>query len=74
MFPSIPDFFPPGKDINIPYVLSEVLTPSSRDWVGIFRVGWTSPREYTTYVWAPKPPAGSEQKSSEVTFYGKYIL
>lgn len=72
VFPSIPDFFPPANDITINYVLSDVLTPSSRDWIGIFRVGWTSPRDYATYVWAPKPQNAAD-KSSQVMFNARQL-
>ncbi|XP_055078060.1 calcium-binding and coiled-coil domain-containing protein 1-like [Periophthalmus magnuspinnatus] len=28
---------------------------SSRDWIGIFKVGWTSTKEYYTYTWVNVP-------------------
>ncbi|CAK8671727.1 unnamed protein product [Clavelina lepadiformis] len=55
IFPDIPDFFPPDADIDVNYIVTDIIQPSSRDWVGLFRVGWASPRDYSTYVWAPKP-------------------
>lgn len=54
VFPEISDYFPPGQDVQVTYVLTDALQPSSRDWVGLFKVGWTSAREYLTFVWSPK--------------------
>lgn len=54
VFPNISDYYPPGEDVEVTFVLSETLVTSSRDWLGLFKVGWTSTREYYTYIWAPK--------------------
>ncbi|CAL9704155.1 unnamed protein product [Knipowitschia caucasica] len=33
---------------------------SNRDWIGIFKVGWTSLKEYYTYTWVNVPDSFSE--------------
>jgi len=74
IFPDIPDFFPPESDINVPYILTEAIEATSRDWIGLFRVGWASPRDYSTYVWAPKPQNTSLSKARplSVSFQGSF--
>ncbi len=36
-------------------MLTQAIKPSSRDWVGIFKVGWSSTRQYLAFDWAPIP-------------------
>lgn len=32
------------------------VSPSSRDWVGLYKEKWKDTGDYITYLWAPKPP------------------
>lgn len=73
IFPDISDYFPPGKNVKVTYVLTPSLEPSSRDWIGLFRVGWTSAREYCTFVWAPKLADNGEDRSVTVEFTAYYL-
>ncbi|XP_078487180.1 uncharacterized protein LOC100185044 isoform X2 [Ciona intestinalis] len=73
IFPDIPDFFPPEKDVTMSYILTEI-EPTSRDWVGLFRVGWASPRDYTTYVWSPKPTLDESGNLSQCITFKAYQL
>ena len=43
-------------------------TASSEDWIGLFRVGWTSTKELVASATAPKP--SPNQVESRVTFVG----
>lgn len=47
--------YPPGEKLEVSYTLQEAFTSASRDWVGLFRVGWSSSRDYYTFEWAPTP-------------------
>lgn len=67
LFPDIPDTYHPKQDIRVSYMINDELTTSSRDWVGLFKVGWTTPREYITFVWSPAP---SDDNMSAATFTG----
>ncbi|XP_026525528.1 calcium-binding and coiled-coil domain-containing protein 2 [Notechis scutatus] len=55
IFANIEKFYVPGTDITCYYNLSRYFMPRKKDWVGIFRVGWKTTREYFTFMWAPKP-------------------
>nr|XP_039260559.1 tax1-binding protein 1 homolog B-like [Styela clava] len=73
VFPDISDYFPPGKNVRVSYVLASSLEPSSRDWIGLFKVGWTTAREYCTFVWAPKLSNDAKDRSVTVEFTAYYL-
>ncbi|KAM6451330.1 calcium-binding and coiled-coil domain-containing protein 2 isoform 2-T2 [Liasis olivaceus] len=75
VFANIEKFYVPRTDITCYYNFSEHFTPRKKDWVGIFRVGWKTTREYYTFMWAPLPSI-SESSSAEqqqVVFKAYYL-
>ncbi|XP_072030316.1 uncharacterized protein [Amphiura filiformis] len=56
VFQDVQECYQPGHSITITYMLTQAIKPSSRDWVGIFKVGWSSTRQYLAFDWAPIPP------------------
>ena len=63
--------YPPGEKLNIGYSLNSELKRSTRDWVGLFKVGWTSSRDYYTFEWAPL--RADDNLKGEVTFAGRRL-
>lgn len=61
--------YPPGEKLEGFYTLHDNLKSASRDWVGLFRVGWSSSRDYYTFEWASTL---NEQKGT-VIFAGKRL-
>lgn len=61
--------YPPGEQLEVHYSLQDDLTPATRDWVGLFRVGWSSSRDYYTFEWAPTPT----DKKGSVVFAGRRL-
>ncbi|XP_076856545.1 calcium-binding and coiled-coil domain-containing protein 2 [Brachyhypopomus gauderio] len=65
--------------INAPvrccYTLTGGLNPNTRDWIGIFKVGWNSTKQYYNYVWVQPSPEhdGSEPLQKEVVFSEYYL-
>ncbi|KFV94880.1 PREDICTED: calcium-binding and coiled-coil domain-containing protein 2 [Fulmarus glacialis] len=55
VFNNVEKFYVPGGDITCYYTLTQNIVPRGKDWVGIFRVGWKTTREYYTFMWAPLP-------------------
>jgi len=53
LFKEIKKSYPPGGQLEVKYLLvaDSNLKPASRDWIGIFRVGWSSSRDYYTFEW-----------------------
>ena len=70
-FINVQKSYPPGEQLNIGYSLSQELKRSTRDWVGLFKVGWTSSRDYYTFEWAPF--GSNENLNGEVTFAGRRL-
>ncbi|XP_064329663.1 calcium-binding and coiled-coil domain-containing protein 2 [Phalacrocorax carbo] len=55
IFNNVEKFYVPGGDVNCHYTLTQNIVPRGKDWVGIFRVGWKTTRDYYTFMWAPLP-------------------
>ncbi|XP_037136166.1 calcium-binding and coiled-coil domain-containing protein 1 isoform X1 [Syngnathus acus] len=47
-------YFPQSR-VDCHYTLSAGHTWTSGDWVGLFKAGWPSTKDYQTFVWAPAP-------------------
>ncbi|XP_042328514.1 calcium-binding and coiled-coil domain-containing protein 2 isoform X2 [Sceloporus undulatus] len=75
IFTNVEKFYIPGADITCHYNLSQQITPRRKDWVGIFRVGWKTTREYYTFMWAPLPsiPNSSGAEFQQVLFKAYYL-
>ncbi|OPJ81976.1 tax1-binding protein 1 isoform C [Patagioenas fasciata monilis] len=48
---------------------------SHKDWVGIFKVGWSTARDYYTFLWSPMPENYVEGSTVNcvLTFQGYYL-
>lgn len=71
VFLDVQKFYMPRTDVTCHYSLSPGIVPHSKDWVGIFRVGWKTTREYFTFLWAP-PPA-SDTRNQQIQFKAYYL-
>lgn len=47
-------YFPQSR-VDCHYTLSSQHSWASNDWIGLFKVGWSSVKEYHTFVWALAP-------------------
>ncbi|KAM9751570.1 calcium-binding and coiled-coil domain-containing protein 1 isoform 2-T2 [Menidia menidia] len=47
-------YFPQSR-VDCHYTLSSQHSWTSNDWVGLFKVGWSSVKDYETFVWALAP-------------------
>ena len=67
--------YPAGEGIALKLVAEKTLARTARDWVGIFRVGFASSRDYYTFQWAPLtvPEEGKEYAEVSVTFTARSI-
>lgn len=68
-FVGVQKSYQPGEKLEVSYNLHDDLKPASRDWVGLFRVGWSSSRDYYTFEWAPSP----SEKKGTVIFAGRRL-
>ena len=74
-FNGIKSFYPPGVDIAIQCVVQEGLERSTRDWMGIFKVGFNSSRDYYTFQWVPHVPIpeGEHEANVSITYPSRSI-
>ncbi|KAJ8273899.1 hypothetical protein GJAV_G00106720 [Gymnothorax javanicus] len=75
IFQNVGKSFPPNSTLECSYTLTPFFTPHHRDWVGIFKVGWSTARDYYTFQWTPRQPtqAGEASMHQTVLFQGYYL-
>ncbi|NXI48835.1 CACO2 protein, partial [Chloroceryle aenea] len=75
VFNNVEKFYVPGGDVTCYYTLTQNILPRGKDWVGIFRVGWKTTREYYTFLWAPLPADGHSDTSvqQQIQFKAYYL-
>lgn len=75
IFQNVGKSFLPQAPLECSYTLTPYLSPHPKDWVGIFKVGWSTARDYYTFLWSPMPEnyeAGSSVHRT-VVFQGYYV-
>ncbi|XP_061410733.1 tax1-binding protein 1 isoform X2 [Lethenteron reissneri] len=65
IFHNVAQAYPPDTHLECRYTLTQHIQPHSKDWVGIFKVGWRTPRDYFTFLWAPVPSSTQTSLGSE---------
>ncbi|XP_065197202.1 tax1-binding protein 1 homolog [Sycon ciliatum] len=64
--------YPPGESIKVLYCVGDEVEVTAHDWVGVYKVGWSSPKnDYFTFVWSPPTP--SEGTEQSVSFAPRYL-
>ncbi|XP_029485115.1 calcium-binding and coiled-coil domain-containing protein 2 [Oncorhynchus nerka] len=51
VFQEIPHSYVPNIAVTCSYTLTAAIQQNPRDWVGIFKVGWSTTKDYYTFVW-----------------------
>ncbi|KAM7069123.1 calcium-binding and coiled-coil domain-containing protein 2 [Molossus nigricans] len=75
IFNSVEKFYVPGGDVICYYTLTQHFVPRRKDWIGIFRVGWKTTREYYTFMWVTLPSDlnSKSTEQQEVQFKAYYL-
>ena len=76
IFLEVKETYVPGENVECRYKVTNALYPNVRDRVCLFRLGWISPQDYKTYMWAKSPEdyeAGTVF-DSQITFSGEKKL
>ncbi|XP_056875958.1 tax1-binding protein 1 homolog A isoform X2 [Takifugu flavidus] len=75
IFQNVEKSFLPQAPLECRYTLTPYITPHPKDWVGIFKVGWSTARDYYTFLWSPMPekyePGSTVHRT--VVFQGYYV-
>uniref|UniRef100_A0AAY4BE98 SKICH domain-containing protein n=1 Tax=Denticeps clupeoides TaxID=299321 RepID=A0AAY4BE98_9TELE len=75
IFQNVGKSFLPQAPLECHYTLTPAITPHPKDWVGIFKVGWSTARDYYTFLWSPMPENYVEGSAVDrvVIFQGYYV-
>ncbi|XP_035590884.1 tax1-binding protein 1 homolog B-like isoform X1 [Oncorhynchus keta] len=75
VFQEIPNTYVSNVALTCCYTLTAAIQPNPRDWVGIFKVGWSTTKDYHTFVWV-EPSLdliGLEPVRKQVLFTAYYL-
>ncbi|XP_054454380.1 calcium-binding and coiled-coil domain-containing protein 2 isoform X2 [Anoplopoma fimbria] len=75
VFTDTPQSYPPLTPVTCCYTLTAAFQPNPRDWVGIFKVGWSTIKDYHTFVWVEPclDVVGKESAARQTVFKDYYL-
>ncbi|KAM8771306.1 tax1-binding protein 1 isoform 2-T2 [Rhynchonycteris naso] len=75
IFQNVAKSYLPNAHLECHYTLTPYIQPHPKDWVGIFKVGWSTARDYYTFLWSPMPEHYVEGSTVNcvLTFQGYYL-
>eukprot|EP00066_Takifugu_rubripes_P003530 XP_003966154.2 PREDICTED: tax1-binding protein 1 homolog B-like [Takifugu rubripes] len=75
IFQNVGKSYLPHAALECHYTLTQFIRPHPKDWVGIFKVGWSTARDYYTFLWSPLPENYVEGTGVHrtVVFQGYYV-
>ncbi|XP_058601828.1 tax1-binding protein 1 homolog B isoform X4 [Onychostoma macrolepis] len=75
IFQNVGKSYLPHAALECHYTLTQFIKPHPKDWVGIFKVGWSTARDYYTFLWSPLPDSYTEGTAvnRSVVFQGYYV-
>lgn len=75
IFQNVAKSYLPNTHLECHYTLTQFIHPHPKDWVGIFKVGWSTARDYYTFLWSPMPENYVEGSTVNcvLTFQGYYL-
>ncbi|KAJ8415888.1 hypothetical protein AAFF_G00404450 [Aldrovandia affinis] len=75
IFQNVGKSYIPNAALECHYTLTQFIKPNHKDWVGIFKVGWSTARDYYTFLWSTFPDNYAEGTTVNraVVFQGYYV-
>ncbi|XP_015666081.1 tax1-binding protein 1 [Protobothrops mucrosquamatus] len=75
IFQNVAKSYLPNVYLECHYTLTPYIRPHQKDWVGIFKVGWSTARDYYTFLWSPMPENYVEGSTVNcvLSFQGYYL-
>ncbi|XP_006982277.1 tax1-binding protein 1 isoform X2 [Peromyscus maniculatus bairdii] len=75
IFQNVAKSYLPNAHLECHYTLTPYIHPHPKDWVGIFKVGWSTARDYYTFLWSPMPEHYVEGSTVNcvLAFQGYYL-
>ncbi|KAK9530017.1 hypothetical protein VZT92_011555 [Zoarces viviparus] len=75
VFTDTPYSYPLSTSVTCCYTLTTAYQPNSRDWVGIFKVGWSTTKDYHTFVWVePSLDVVGQESATRQAVFTEYYL
>ncbi|XP_075950276.1 calcium-binding and coiled-coil domain-containing protein 2 isoform X2 [Anarhichas minor] len=75
VFTDTPYSYPPSTPVTCCYTITTAYQPHSRDWVGIFKVGWSTTKDYHTFVWVePSLDVVGQESATRQAVFTEYYL
>ncbi|XP_045065739.1 calcium-binding and coiled-coil domain-containing protein 2-like isoform X4 [Coregonus clupeaformis] len=75
LFQEIPNSYASNVALTCCYTLTAAIQPNPRDWVGIFKVGWSTTKDYHTFVWVePSLDLIGQEPVRKQVFFTAYYL
>lgn len=75
IFQNVAKSYLPNAHLECHYTLTPYVRPHPKDWVGVFKVGWSTARDYYTFLWSPMPEHYVEGSTVNcvLAFQGYYL-
>lgn len=75
IFQNVAKSYLPSAPLECHYTLTQHIQPHPKDWVGIFKVGWSTARDYYTFLWSPMPEnyVPGSTHNCVLTYQGYYL-
>ncbi|EHA98381.1 Tax1-binding protein 1-like protein [Heterocephalus glaber] len=75
IFQNVAKSYLPNAHLECRYTLTPYIHPHAKDWVGIFKVGWSTARDCYTFLWSPMPEHYVEGSTVKcvLAFEGYYL-
>ncbi|XP_069067547.1 tax1-binding protein 1 isoform X2 [Pleurodeles waltl] len=75
IFQNVAKSYLPHTQLECHYTLTPYIQPNQKDWVGIFKVGWSTARDYYTFLWSPLPEnyIAESTVNCVLSFQGYYL-
>ena len=75
-FHDIPKSYRAAETVTLQYTIANDHVPNTKDWIGLFRVGWKSLQDYVTNKWISLPDnyAAGTQAECVCVLKGWYYL
>ncbi|XP_043911334.1 calcium-binding and coiled-coil domain-containing protein 2 [Protopterus annectens] len=71
LFTGVQRSYSPGTPVSCFYTLTNGIIPNKKDWIGIYKVGWKTVRDYYTFLWSPMPDTDGQEQ--QILFQAYYL-
>ncbi|XP_063314956.1 calcium-binding and coiled-coil domain-containing protein 2 isoform X3 [Pelobates fuscus] len=69
IFNNVQKWYKINTDISCCYTYTEPFQPGRKDWIGIFKVGWKTTREYFTWIFVQSAEESTEKSVNFKAYY-----